>query len=97
MPTREEHNMTLNELITIAAATYPDGLILQYWDSIRQKPRKNANAGDTLAMFIVQELTDTFDPAATDAEQVATASQAIERAAAELIGVTAAIRKRGKG
>ena len=88
--------MTLNELITIAAATYPDGLILEYWDSVRNKPRKNAKAGDTLAQFIVQELADTFDKAATAEEQVATAGRAIERAAAELISVTAAIRRRGK-
>ena len=83
--------MTLDEIIAIADAAYPDGFVARYWNAKRQAVRR-ANLGDTLAQFIVRELKDTFDPQATDAEQIATAAKAIENAASELAAVAAAFR-----
>lgn len=80
--------MTLNELINIASAVYPDGLIAaEYWDFKRECPRRNPNGGDTLALFIAMELKDTYDPGATDAEQLETVFRAIARAQADLVAV----------
>ena len=76
--------MTLNEIVVRAASAYPEEYILEYWDMEDAGPRDNPDAGDTLAEFIARELHDTYDPDAGDAEQVATAVRAVQRAADEL-------------
>ena len=89
--------MTLNELINIASAAYSDGLIaVEYWDFKRERPRRNSNGGDTLALFIANEIADTYDQEAAETDQIATAVRAVERAAEELSQVATAIRGRGK-
>lgn len=85
--------MTLTEMIEKAATAYQDALILEYYDSKRQRPRKNANAGDTLALFIVNELADVFDPEGTDEEQVAEATRALDRAAQDIREVIDALNE----
>jgi len=91
----------LNELINIASAAYPDGLIaVEYWDFKRECPRRNPKGGDTLALFIALELKDTFDPDATDGQQLRAALRAIERAQGELAAVGGAftvVLEKGKG
>lgn len=79
--------MTLNELIARANTAYPDGLIAALWDPLRQAVLSNANVGDTLALFVVRELKDTFDPEAQDTNQLSTAAQAMQRATNELLAV----------
>ena len=84
--------MTLNELINIASAAYPDGLIaVEYWDFKRECPRRNPKGGDTLALFIALELKDTYDPDASAVEQLETALRAIARARGDLEAVSAAL------
>jgi len=86
--------MTLNELIPKAAAAYPDGLLLEYWDSRKEQPRQNPDAGDTLAWFIVNELCETYDADAPDGQQIETAVHALERAASEIRGVIDGLQAR---
>ena len=84
--------MTLNELINITSAAYPDGLIaVEYWDFKRECPRRNPKGGDTLALFIALEIKDTYDPDATAEQQLETASRAIARAQGDLGSVGGAL------
>lgn len=84
--------MTLNELIFCAASVYPDQTILEYWDSERECPVPEAEAGDTLASFIACELADTFNPDASDTIQLVTAIKVLQQASQELDGVVRAIQ-----
>ena len=52
--------MTLNRIIEIANAAYPDDFIAQYHEN------PDLEHGDTLAKFLVVELTETYDEGATD-------------------------------
>jgi len=64
--------MTLEKIIEIADKAYPggDGLV-----SLSAKD--NTQNGDTLGLFIAQELRDVYDPGMTDAEQVWEAERAM--------------------
>ena len=79
--------MTLTELINRAASGYPDAQLLVYWDLTEERPRKNQDGGDTLAYFVVVELAETFDPKASDDEQIAEAVRGVGRAVRNLQGV----------
>ncbi len=83
--------MTLNQLVSRAASVYPEGYVLAYWDADAQGPKKNAEAGDTLAEFIARELADTFDPEASDGDQIVTAVRAMQSAADDLQAVVVAL------
>jgi hypothetical protein len=84
--------MTLNKLIQIASAAYPDGLIAaEYWDFKRDCPRRNPKGGDTLALFIACEIADTFDADASDEQQVETVQKALSRAQRDLEAVGLAL------
>jgi hypothetical protein len=84
--------MKLNELIEIVSAAYPDGLIaVEYWDFTRECPRRNRKGGNTLALFIALEIKDTYDPDASDEQQLETALRAVERARGDLDAVNAAL------
>ncbi len=75
--------MTLDEIIQMADEAYPDGLVA--------RAHKGEDAGDTLALFIVRELADTYDPDASDAEQATAASGALGTAIDELQAVCSAL------
>ncbi len=77
--------MTLQELISVASSGYPDGLIEQYFE----EPK--GNHGDSLAKFIMLELSETFDAEATDEEQVLAAIHQMRRARDELDSVISAL------
>ena len=81
--------MTLESLIRLVSKHYPDNYILAHWNSDTQKPRANSSEGrnDTLALFLVRELYDTYDDAADDKAQLATALHAVKRAENELATV----------
>ena len=66
----KEEPMTLNEIITRAASVYPECWVLQYWDMKRQCAVENRDGGDTLAEFVALELYQTFDPEASDGQQL---------------------------
>ena len=64
--------MTLNELMHEVIEAYPDSdIIATYWNMDKGKMNKKA-FGDTLAEFIVREISETFDPKEypTDEEQL---------------------------
>ncbi len=73
--------MTLEKLIEMANEAYGDDLVRAYHD------QPDENHGDTLAKFIVLELHDTFDPDATDAEQLAEAVRVMESGSRQLAHV----------
>jgi len=87
--------MTLNELISKAAAAYPDSLLLEYWDSRKEQPRQNPDAGDSLAWFILNELFETYDADAPDEQQIKAAVHALERAASEINNVIGGLQNGG--
>ncbi len=79
--------MTLNQLVLRAATVYPDGQVLDCWDSSKQRPRRSSKGGDTLALFIARELADTYDSEADDGTQIATAAKAMQTATDDLQAV----------
>jgi len=83
--------MKLAEIISAAASAYPDGVLHRCRDAGNVCVAGDSGGGDTLALFIVRELRDTYDPEADDAEQVATAVNALETARADLRGAMDAI------
>ena len=83
--------MTVNQLVCRAASVYPDGYVLEYWDMDKGEPKDNPAGGDTLAQFIAIELADTFDPEASDGEQIAAAVKAMQTAADDLAAVAQAL------
>jgi len=74
--------MTLLDIIKVADAAYPDGLVMQ----AHKEGRKFQ--GDTLAEFIARELEDTSDRKANDTEQLYDAHRVMARATWELQQVT---------
>jgi hypothetical protein len=78
--------MKLAELITAASKFYPDNYLLHYFDVDNE--RILAGQGDTLALFIVQELVDTFDPDADDDSQINEAIVRVDAAVRELQAVS---------
>lgn len=79
--------MKLESLIEAASAGYPDGLVQQYYDE------PGENHGDSLAKFIMIELSETFDEDAGDEDQLLTAIRQLRRARNELETVIAALRE----
>ncbi len=86
--------MTLNELIKIASAAYPDELIAtEYWNFRRGCPRRNPKGGDTLALFIANEIADTYDSDTSDEAQINTVLNALATARGDLDTVSEAFAK----
>ncbi len=79
--------MTVKAILDLANAGYPDGFLATMYDDEGKEATDADKQGDTLALFIVRELIETYDADAGDAEQLATARQTLERAAADLQGV----------
>lgn len=83
--------MKLNELMARASAGYPDGLEM-FYDEESGEPLKDAS-GDTLAKFVVIEISETFDPDCTDEEQVEEAIRVMSKGVEELQSVVDALRR----
>jgi len=81
--------MKLVELLDLANRGYPDGFLAEYYDSVIGGPKRGS--GDTLAEFIVKELTDTFDDEADDETQISVAVQMLTRAISDLALTVAAL------
>lgn len=86
--------MTLQQIVGIADAAYPDG-------KVRECLRTGKACGDTLALFLARELKDTYAEETwagagggmrplTDAEQLGEAARAVGGAVRELEAVRAA-------
>ena len=71
--------MTLKQLLKKIDKSYPDGLACAAQD------------GDALASFIVEEITETFDPKATDLHKLSRAHRVMSTVAQDVIGVRAAL------
>ena len=84
--------MTLVELLEMALRAYnplEPHLIEDYYDSETEEEPEDADAqGDTLALFIVRELQDTFDQDAGTGLQLMAASAAMLKATGELLAVS---------
>lgn len=86
--------MTLIELIRRADKGYtedfPESSLLELVDQETGRPLPDAS-GDTLTLFVVRELGETFDPDAADEEQLPTARRCIENAVHDLGNILTAL------
>lgn len=73
--------MTLKQLLKKIDKSYPDGLAC------------SATKGDALALFIVSELEETFDPKATNLHKLSRAHRVMGTVVQDVIGVRAALSK----
>jgi hypothetical protein len=79
--------MDINKIMEVVSQRYDDGLIAQCWDEKKKCPvsaKKAREAGDGLAYFIVIEISETYDPVASDAEQIAEAIRVMNSASYQL-------------
>ena len=91
--------MTLQELIAIASAGYPDGKIQEAFNCLENQNEKDLGAilsevGDGLAVFIALELKETFDENSDRGNQMAEAARVIGRAQEELSDVWDALQQK---
>ena len=77
--------MTMGKLIKIVDKVYPDGLVGLYYK------HPTEDHGDLLAKFIARELSETYDPRASELDQLVEANRVMNRAAMELDAVCAAL------
>lgn len=85
--------MDINTLMRTAADGYPDGFTDMYWDYDNQCVNENGN-GDTLAQFIVVELSETFDEDATEEAQLEDAMHVLSNAVDSVEDVRDTLRDR---
>lgn len=88
MPKR--NSLSLLELLAIANESYPDGFLGEYFDP--QTAERVEGGGDTLAEFIVVELSETFDDSASRTKQLREARIALENAAEKIEEVIHGLR-----
>lgn len=74
-------------LIQIASDSYPDGAVLDAHE-------RGEAAGDTLALFIAREISETFEAEQTTAEQLRRAIEVMEKAQGEIGAVLSGLRRR---
>jgi hypothetical protein len=81
--------MDINQIIKLANVRYPGGVLDAHWNWEAKKPRINAAYGenDTLALFIVREISETYDPDASDLQQMAEAYRVILRGISDMESV----------
>jgi hypothetical protein len=84
--------MQLIDLLNIANRGYPDQwLSLLHHNQTGELLDDADKRGDTLALFIVRELTETFEPTKSSADQLGAAVGAIEVAWEDLDAVRQAL------
>lgn len=92
--------MKLNAIIELVDKYYPNAkhVVIGYWDSERQRVRVHHpnSLDDTLALFLVRELKDTYDADKDDKEQLAEAVRVVKRAEGELAAVRKALEEAQK-
>ena len=82
MATSKLKRLTLADLLNGANRHYSEHYLSRYFDVASGSPK--SGAGDTLAKFIVSELSEGFDSLYHRERQVATALRALERAKDDL-------------
>ena len=86
--------MTLLELLNIANCGYPDEwLSFLYHKQTGETLADADEQGDTLALFIVRELTEVFDPTDAGDVQLCQAIDAMTKARDDLASVVAALEE----
>lgn len=88
-PKKRKQELTLNAMMRIIDGAYPDGFTANYWNPRTQEVRDEAR-GDTLAEFIVREVTECCRDM-TGREMLAEALRSMERAREEMEDVCAAL------
>lgn len=88
-PKKRKRELTLNAMMRIIDGAYPDGFTSEYWDPRKQEVRDDAS-GDTLAEFIVREVTECCCDM-TGRKMLAEALRVMETARGELEDVCAAL------
>jgi hypothetical protein len=82
-------SLSLPALLQLANSAYPDGFLEEYFDL--ETGARHQGSGDTLVEFVVIEISETFDPNLTRAEQLAEARRVLSRATRELEEVIQAL------
>ena len=72
----KKKKLTIKDIIKIADKVYGDGLVL--------RASKGDDVGDTLAIFIANELQDTFDEKATNIDKLKEARRVMSVAYGEI-------------
>lgn len=92
--------MTLLRLLLAASRGYTedtdDGFLRQYFNNRTGQVKSRATLtklGDGLARFIVVEIAETYDPEATDDQQIAEAIRVMDTARREIEGVIRALER----
>ena len=86
--------MTLVELLNIANQGYPDQWLSQLYDNQTGEILPDAeDKGDSLALFIVRELTECSVDSDPSDVQLAAAVAVMEKAVLDLAGVFGALKK----
>lgn len=85
-------SMTLAELLARANSHYPDGGLGEHYDPKTGEPHASESTGDGLALFVVREIADTFDPLADGDAQLEDARRAVHRAENELGAIDAGMQ-----
>jgi hypothetical protein len=86
--------MQLIDLLNIANRGYPDEwLSFLYHKQTGETLADADEQGDTLALFIVRELTEVFDPTNASDVQLYSAIGVMTKARDDLAGVVAALEK----
>jgi hypothetical protein len=86
--------MRLIDLLNIANRGYPDQwLSLLYHNQTGEILDDADHQGDTLALFIVRELTETFEPTNASDIQLLEAIRVLAKARDDLAGVVAALEE----
>lgn len=86
--------MTLDEIVAIADTAYDadcgDRIIARIWATRDKDDRVSNDCGDTLALFVVRELRDVYDPEASAEAQLKAADHAMLSAYRQLLDVSVA-------
>ena len=91
--------MTLLQLIALCDAAYtrdfPESSLLELVNRRSGTPLKRLPSpiSDTLALFVVRELAETFDTDASDEQQAAEAIRVIHAARTNLDNITSALQR----
>ena len=82
--------MKLIELMQEANTFYPDGCLEHYFDT-EGLFKEAEHGGDSLARYIVIDLSETFDSDATDDEQLHEAKMLLHTALGDILSVLAGL------
>jgi hypothetical protein len=85
----DEKKLTLLELLNLANDAYPDGFLAEYYDA--KTGKRQPGSGDSLARFIVAEVSETFNADALRPAQLREARIALGRAIGDLESVIEAL------